>query len=81
MNLVKRIVTTFLIWRKEPTGRNRELLCKKKTAPFNKTYIGGKRERRAVFSCTGAQGNNHCIFFVKESLVSCNVLFGLLYRL
>ena len=26
--------------------------------------------------CTGSQGNNHCSFFVKESLVSCCVLFG-----
>ena len=31
--------------------------------------------------CTGSQGNNHCSFFVEESLVSCCVLFGLLYRL
>ena len=31
--------------------------------------------------CTGSQGNNHCSFFVQESLVSCYVLFGSLYRL
>lgn len=24
----------------------------------------------AVSSCTGAQGNNYCIFFVQESLIS-----------
>ena len=33
---------------------------------------------RVLSSCTGAQGNNHCIPFVYETLVSCSVLFGLL---
>lgn len=35
----------------------------------------------AMSSCTGAQGNDHCLFFVKECLVSCCVLLGLLYQL
>lgn len=35
----------------------------------------------AVSMSISTQGNNHCIFFVKESSVSCSVLFGLLYKL
>ena len=31
--------------------------------------------------CTGRRGNNHCSFFVQESMFSCCELFGLLYRL
>ena len=34
-----------------------------------------------LFSCTGTQGNSHCIFFVQDLLIMCDELFGLLYGL
>ena len=48
---------------------------------FSGPVVDRRVKREVLSSCTGTQGNSHCIVFVYDSLAMCGVLFGLLYWL